>query len=527
MTHSMPRSHALILVLDYGSQYTQLITRRFRELGYYSLILPGNVSLTRIQALAPQAIVLSGGPASVYASGAPRLPEGFLNYQLQSGVPVLGICYGMQLLVKSLGGSVRQAQVREYGRMVVCPTSESQFFQAEQAFSAWMSHGDETEKLPPGFQASALSASGSMAAMENAPRKIFGLQFHPEVTHTENGQSLLSRFLKHWAGLEPDWSMGSVLQEQIESIRQKVGPSEHVICALSGGVDSAVAATLVHRAIGDRLHCFFVDHGLLRLDEKNRVMRLFEEQLRLPVQCLDHSERFLMQLKGVVDPEQKRKIIGREFIASFELAAAQIASRVGSLPRFLVQGTLYPDVVESSPGHTHSAMIKSHHNVGGLPEHLRFELIEPFRDLFKDEVRTLGKTLGVPQEFLKRHPFPGPGLAVRILGEVTSDALDLLRAVDEVFLQAIHEAGLYDSIWQAFAVYLPIKSVGVQGDGRTHDPVIALRAVSSSDGMTADWYPFDSAFLSQLSSRICNQVKGVGRVVYDISSKPPATIEWE
>jgi GMP synthase (glutamine-hydrolysing) len=520
-------SHSTVLILDYGSQYTQLITRRVRELGVYSRILPGDSTLAQIQSHSPRAVILSGGPSSVYDAGAPQLPKEFLDYQKKSQLPVLGVCYGMQLLAHHLQGEVKKAEVREYGRMGVVPTQKSVLFPEVQTFQAWMSHGDETQRVPAGFKITARSSSGSLAAIENPEAKIYGLQFHPEVTHTEGGKEILKRFLFDIVGLKPDWDMGSVLEEQVESIRKKVGPEDHVICALSGGVDSAVAAALVHQAIGDRLHCFFVDHGLLRYREQERVMALFEKDLHLPVICLDHSERFLAKLTGVSDPEKKRKIIGAEFIASFEEAAETIAKRVGKLPRYLVQGTLYPDVIESSPGHKHAATIKSHHNVGGLPENLRFQLVEPLRELFKDEVRLLGKRLNVPDGFLKRHPFPGPGLAVRVIGEVTQERMTILRQVDEIFIQSIQEAGLYDQIWQAFAVFLPIKSVGVQGDGRTHDHVVALRAVTSADGMTADWYHFDSKFLAKVSSRICNEVRGVNRVVYDISSKPPATIEWE
>ncbi len=529
--------HSTVVIIDYGSQYTQLITRRVRELGIYAVVVSADSSIERIRSLAPKALILSGGPNSVYEPGAPTLPAGFVVYQAEAKLPTLGICYGMQLLAREMGGEVRKAKVREYGRMEVRPEGVSKLFSADLArpFQAWMSHGDETERVPSGFSASALSAAGGITAMENAEARIFGLQFHPEVAHTERGKDLLKKFLLELAGVKPDWSMTSVLDDQIKAVRAMVGEGQHVILGLSGGVDSTVAAVLVHKAIGDRLHCFFVDHGLNRYRERERVMKMFEENLHLKVTCIDAADRFLAKLKGVSDPEKKRKIIGAQFIEEFDRASHEISKQVGHTPEFLVQGTLYPDVIESSPapsaagssGKKLSHTIKSHHNVGGLPENMRLKLIEPLRDLFKDEVRELGRVLEVPSEFLKRHPFPGPGLAVRMIGEITFEQLEILRLADEIFIDSIREFGLYDQIWQAFAVFLPIKSVGVQGDGRTHDHVIALRAVTSSDGMTADWYPFDPKFLAHVSGRICNEVRGVNRVVYDVSSKPPATIEWE
>lgn len=419
--------------------------------------------------------------------------------------------------------------------MEIIPVRESALFGDSEVSvrqSVWMSHGDEAIRLPDGFSIVATSIQGAIAAVENSSSGLYGLQYHPEVTHSTYGIALLKRFLFDVSGVTADWKLQDVLKEQIEIIQSTIDVGAHAICALSGGVDSAVAATVVHRAIGDRLHCVFVDNGLLRYKERERVMATFESDLHLPVTCVDASEKFLDKLKGVTDPEQKRKIIGREFINVFDEFSSELEKKLGTKPSFLVQGTLYPDVIESCPppgsGSTHSHTIKSHHNVGGLPKEMKLKLVEPLKWLFKDEVRKLGELLMVPQAFLKRHPFPGPGLAVRILGDVTQEgALETVRLVDEIFINALKEAGLYDSIWQAFAVFLPVKTVGVQGDRRSHSHAVALRAITSEDGMTADWYQFNPKFLAEVSAKICNSVRGVNRIVYDITSKPPATVEWE
>ena len=507
-----------VLVLDFGSQYTQLIARRVRESRVYSEILPCTASLEAIRQFRPRGIILSGGPASVYAPGAPQGDPGLFDL----GVPILGICYGMQLMTHRLGGEVGRAPRREYGRATLEVLDPGDLLAGVgRRTQVWMSHGDRIQRPPAGFRPLARTRNSPIAAMGDPQRRLYGLQFHPEVAHTPEGTRILQNFLFRICGCQPTWSMKSYVAYAVEQIRARVG-RERVLCALSGGVDSTVTATLVHRAVGEQLTCIFVNNGLLRKGEAEEVLETYRTVLQLPVRYVDATERFLKKLAGVTDPEEKRRIIGREFIRVFEAEARKIDA-----PRFLAQGTLYPDVIESTAFRGPSATIKTHHNVGGLPSRMRFELVEPLRELFKDEVRALGKELGIPEEILWRHPFPGPGLAVRILGEVTRERLDLLREADAIYLEEIRRAGWYRRIWQAFAVLLPVRSVGVMGDERTYEHVLALRAVTSQDGMTADWVRLPHSLLARISNRIINEVRGINRVVYDVSSKPPSTIEWE
>lgn len=518
----MTATSASVLIIDFGSQVTQLIARRVREAGVYCEIHPFQSAEGAFRKLKPNAVILSGGPASVTEDMSPRAPQGVF----EAGVPVLGICYGQQTMAEQLGGKVESGHHREFGRAVLSVDQASPLFDGVWAkgerHQVWMSHGDRVTRLPDGFRVIATSENAPYAAVADEARRFYAVQFHPEVVHTPDGARLIQNFVHRIAGLTADWTMAAYRREMIAKIRAQVGTAR-VICGLSGGVDSAVAAVLIHEAIGDQLTCVFVDHGLMRLGEAEQVVGLFRDHYNIPLVHVDASKQFLDALAGVSDPEVKRKTIGKHFIDVFEAEAKKIGGA-----EFLAQGTLYPDVIESvSFTGGPSVTIKSHHNVGGLPERMNMRLVEPLRELFKDEVRALGRELGLPDAFVGRHPFPGPGLAIRIPGEITSEKLEILRRADAIYLDEIRKAGLYDAIWQAFAVLLPVRTVGVMGDGRTYDHVLGLRAVTSVDGMTADFYPFDMGFLGRVATRLINEVRGINRVVYDVTSKPPGTIEWE
>jgi GMP synthase (glutamine-hydrolysing) len=518
----MTARHDLVLIIDFGSQVTQLIARRVREVGVLSEIVPYQNAETAFQRLSPKAVILSGGPDSVTRAGSPRAPQAVFG----NGLPILSICYGQQTTAAQLGGIVEGGHAAEFGRADIEIRDKSALFEGlwnvGERHPVWMSHGDRVTKLPAGFTVKATSENAPFAIASDEMRRIYTTMFHPEVVHTPDGAKLIRNFVVDIAGCKPDWSMAAFRQEAVERIRKQVGKGR-VLCGLSGGVDSSVAALLIHEAVGDQLTCVLVDHGLMRLNEAADVVSMFREHYNLALVHVDASDEFITALEGEADPETKRKTIGRLFIDVFEREAKKLGGA-----EFLAQGTLYPDVIESvSFSGGPSVTIKSHHNVGGLPERMNMKLVEPLRELFKDEVRKLGQELGLPEKFVGRHPFPGPGLAIRLPGGVTREKLDTLRQADAIYLDEIRKAGLYDKIWQAFSVLLPVQTVGVMGDGRTYDRVLALRAVTSVDGMTADFYPFDMAFLGRTATRIINEVKGINRVVYDVTSKPPGTIEWE